>query len=123
MIPTCPTCRSNRSSPADRAHFNLSHLGDGLDNTLCRARSASLQYPDFFFGLRLPAFAKAIAAACRFGLPSRRNFAIFAETVFDDLPGFNGMSSFQLIKCFAGAVDQVFAARQERVDDVPDSDV
>jgi hypothetical protein len=90
---------------------------------LCNARSATLQYPDFFFGLLLPAFEKAIAAACRFGLPSRRNFAMFAETVFEDLPGFNGMSSLQLVERFAGAFDQVFAARQERVDDVPDSDV
>ena len=43
--------------------------------------------------------------------------------VFDDLPGFKGMSSFQLVERFAGAFDQVFAAGQERVDDVPDSDI
>ena len=90
---------------------------------MCNARSATFQYPDFFFGLRLPAFEKAIAAACRFGLPSRRSLAMFCETVFDDLPGFNGMSSLQLVERFAGAFDQVFAAGQERVDDVPDSDV
>ena len=90
---------------------------------MCRARSASLQYPDFFFGLRLPAFEKAIAAACRLGFPSRRSFAIFAEMVFEDLPGFKGISSLQLVERLAGAVDQVFAARQECVDDVPDSDV
>ena len=43
--------------------------------------------------------------------------------VFEDLPGFKGISSLQLVERFAGAFDQVFAAGQERVDDVPDSDV
>ena len=49
---------------------------------------------------------------------------MFCETVFEELPGFNGMTSpFELVERFASAVDQVFAARQECVDDVPDSDI
>ncbi len=48
---------------------------------------------------------------------------MFCEMVFFDLPGFKGMSSLQLVERFARAVDYVFATRQERVDDVPDSDV
>ena len=83
------------------------------------------QYLPFDFGFRfdLPAFDRAIATACRCGLPSLRSFAIFCETVFEELPGFNGMSSLQLVERFASAGDDIGAVRENRVDDVPDSDI